>query len=160
MELADNFIILRRKLLTANKFHAAFQQTLTCEDVNTTFLIIISSAPYQVIEDEIENTDILCTKETFHKITIHKGIRFKNENFDHVISVENEHDSIENVKKQIVDHHDVSSSLLKLSKTESNNDKHELSIYYNILSEQLNLINLSYNERIYPKNSFTLACGL
>ena len=49
MDLADNFIILRRKSLATNKLHADFQQMLMCEDANTKFLNINASTPYQVI---------------------------------------------------------------------------------------------------------------
>ena len=55
---------------------------------------------------------------------------------------------------------DVSSCLLTLAKIEDDNDKNELAVYCKFVSEHVIVTNTKFNMRVYPEDSFTIACGL
>ena len=51
----SNLIMLRRKMMTTNKFHAAFQGLTICENTDTKLCETHSSTLDAIIEDYIKN---------------------------------------------------------------------------------------------------------
>ena len=63
--------------------------------------------------------------------------------------------------KKKVDHLEISSKLLDLANIEEDNkNNNNLSAFYKFISEQLLMINTTFNKRTHPADSFTIACGL
>ena len=63
-------------------------------------------------------------------------------------------------KTEQPNHSDISSVLLKSAKTEDDNNENELVVCYKFVSEQIAMINIKFNKRVYPDDSFTIAYGL
>ena len=54
----------------------------------------------------------------------------------------------------------ISDNLRELAKEEESNSNLKSSCFYNFMSEQIEMHNVKYEKRIYPNDSFTIACGL
>ena len=57
-QFLNNVVVLRRKLMTSDKPHAAFQVITICEDENTKLYNDVTSNPEEMIVENIKNTNV------------------------------------------------------------------------------------------------------
>ena len=150
----------RRQLKSENNECSAFQEMSIYKNADTKLYDINVSTPVEVIAENVENSNIAFAKDIRYENEIFKDFSMKDEIFKHVVFAEKRFDSIAINNNKYSNHIEISSNLLKLSEKEDNSGNDELSIFCKFMSEQLILINCDYHQRIYPKNSFTMACGL
>lgn len=87
------------------------------------------------------------------------SIIFKSQILDAIISIEKKYNEITIIKNKPIDHMKVSENLLELAEVEENNNNEYLSVFCKFCSKQMRMISTTHHKRIYPENSFTIACA-
>ena len=76
-------------------------------------------------------------------------------------NIEKEYKHMPSSENNNADYLEILSKLLDLANIEDDsNSNSNLAAFYKFISEQILMISTTCNERIYPADSFTIACGL
>ena len=126
--------------------------------MNTKLVTLNVSTPSSIIEEKFSDYSIM-KKIDYNNVKC-DGLKHTHEIVAFIHKIETENSFVNLCEINPPNHLDVSSSLLELAKVEDNDNKNELAVYYNFLSEQIVMINTTFNKRVYPADSFTIACGL
>ena len=149
---------LRKCSCTKNKKFSAHADLTIFLDMSTKLVTLNVSTPSSIIEEKFSDYSIM-KKIDYNNVKC-DGLKHTHEIVAFIHKIETENSFVNLCEINPPNHLDVSSSLLELAKVEDNDNKNELAVYYNFLSEQIVMINTTFNKRVYPADSFTIACGL
>jgi len=152
-----NCIKLRRILKTDDNFYSAFQEIMICENDDNKTYLFMSSTPKCIVGVDSDNHLINTIK---YDHTKHFGLTTKTEVLSNIKLIEKHHSTLKIAPTDTINYKKVQFDLLQLSNAEKLNDNIEKSMFYDFMAEQIAMNNTTYNKRIYPENSFTMACAL
>ena len=159
MLIASSCIKLRRTLITEDNSFAALQEVLIYQNKLSTLYTLNISTPKEIIVTKLDDFDSSEISKINYQNTKIIGIKLKSEILNSIISIEKNYSSINAVDRKEINHLSLSSDLAELAKIEENNGNGKMSAFYKFQSEQIIMNNANFNERVYPENSFTVACG-
>ena len=154
---AKNCIKLRRILKTDDNFYSAFQEIMIRENDEDKTYLFMSSTPKCIVGVDSDNHLINTIK---YDHTKHFGLTTKTEVLSNIKLIEKHHSTLKIAPTDTINYKKVQFDLLQLSNAEKLNDNIEKSMFYDFMAEQIAMNNTTYNKRIYPENSFTMACAL
>ena len=126
--------------------------------MSTKSVTLNSSNPSATIEEKLNNCSIM-KKVDCNNVNC-DGLKFAYEIVSFIYKLEKENKFANLCEINPPNHSDFSSCLLELAKIEDNGNRKELAAHCKFMSEKITMINTSFDKRVYPEDSFTIACGL
>ena len=114
-----------------------------------------------IVLESIENSNVNVIKDIQYDNITNMGHGHINKIAELLHNIEEECKHMPSSEKNKVDYLDMSSKLLDLANIEDdNNNNNILAAFYKFISEQILMINTTFNKRMHPADSFAIACGL